>query len=152
MKFTLHETFNAPPETVFAAMTDLEQLPRWMNGVEKIEPLTEGGFVPGARFRETRKMQGKTATEEFVVGQVEPPHRWQLQVDGSKGSSGRGRYDFRYHLRPIKEGSALEMQAEISGMGLLGELLGFLFMKRMFRKNIAKDHAALKTYLQQRDA
>lgn len=44
---------------VFDFATDLAKASLFMPGVTKIEMLTEGGIKPGAKFRETRVINGK---------------------------------------------------------------------------------------------
>ncbi|MGA5197581.1 SRPBCC family protein [Streptomyces exfoliatus] len=66
----------ASPGRVWEAITDLPDMPRVLSGVEKVEVLTEGGFGVGTRWRETRRMLGKEATEEMTVTECEPPDRY----------------------------------------------------------------------------
>ncbi|MFD4376094.1 SRPBCC family protein [Streptomyces sp. NPDC058486] len=71
----------ASPGRVWEAITDLPDMPRVLSGVEKVEVLTEGGFGVGTRWRETRKMLGKEATEEMTVTECEPPDRYVTVAD-----------------------------------------------------------------------
>ncbi|WP_309054034.1 SRPBCC family protein [Streptomyces sp.] len=66
----------ASPGRVWEAITDLPDLPRMLSGVERVEILTEGVFGEGTRWRETRRMLGKEATEEMTVTACEPPDRY----------------------------------------------------------------------------
>ncbi|MGW6394219.1 SRPBCC family protein [Streptomyces sp. NPDC055103] len=71
----------ASPGRVWEAITDLRDMPRVLSGVEKVEVLTEGGFGVGTRWRETRRMLGKEATEEMTVTECEPPDRYVTVAD-----------------------------------------------------------------------
>ncbi|MER7519061.1 SRPBCC family protein [Streptomyces sp. NPDC126499] len=71
----------ASPGRVWESITDLENMPRVLSGVEKVEVLTEGGFAVGTRWRETRRMMGRTATEEMTVTVCEPPERYVTVAD-----------------------------------------------------------------------
>ena len=71
----------ASPGRVWEAVTDLPDLPRVLSGVQRVEVLTEGGFGVGTRWRETRKMLGKEATEEMTVTECEPPDRYVTVAD-----------------------------------------------------------------------
>jgi uncharacterized protein YndB with AHSA1/START domain len=149
IRFELTETIAAPPERVFAIMTDIPAAAHWMPGFVRIERLTGGEFGPGTRFRETRKMYGHEATEEFEVVAMEPPRALELHVDGTKGSSKRGLYRFRYRLEPDAAGAGTRvvLAGELTGLNRLMELLGRL-MAGTFKKACAKDLAAMKAYIE----
>ncbi|MFF6778364.1 SRPBCC family protein [Streptomyces sp. NPDC012637] len=71
----------ASPGRVWESITDLRNMPRVLSGVEKVEVLTEGGFAVGTRWRETRRMMGKSATEEMTVTVCEPTERYVTVAD-----------------------------------------------------------------------
>ncbi|GAA2797809.1 SRPBCC family protein [Streptomyces showdoensis] len=71
----------ASPGRVWESITDLRDMPRVLSGVEKVEVLTQGGFGVGTRWRETRRMMGKAATEEMTVTACEPPERYVTVAD-----------------------------------------------------------------------
>lgn len=142
---TFREEIDAPVERVFDALTQLEHAHDWMPNLVSVEKLTPGAFGVGTRWRETRKVFGKAASEEFEVTALEPNRRLDLFVDGRKGSSKRGEYRFRYDLEPMASRTVLTMNGEISGMGAVMEVLGRLFMG-MFKKMIAKDLHAMRAY------
>ena len=151
MALTMHwrEEIAAPPERVFAVMADPDSFGKWMPGFVRIERLTPPPTGVGTRFRETRKMMGREATEEFEVTAFEPPRVLGLSCDGKKGSSGSGEFRFRYMLAPGGPGTILTVDGEVGGltgcMGWCMFLLGPL-MTAFCRRAIAKDHAALKAY------
>ena len=53
----------APVSTVFALATDLDGWAGRIKAITRIEKLTPGPVRVGTRFKETRKMFGKEATE-----------------------------------------------------------------------------------------
>ncbi|MFF7443954.1 SRPBCC family protein [Streptomyces sp. NPDC008122] len=71
----------ASPGRVWEAITDLKDMPRVLSGVDRVEVLTPGGFDVGTRWRETRRMLGKEATEEMTVTECEPPDRYVTVAD-----------------------------------------------------------------------
>ena len=147
MQFSLSEWIDAPPDDVYAVATDVEGMRAWMNKLVRIEMLTEGGFRKGARWREVRKMYGKEAGEEFEVRSAKSPSAFTLCVDGSKGASKRGEYVFEHRLVPENGGTRFEMDATMSGMGLMGKILGPL-MKGAFKKAIHKDLVSMKEFIE----
>lgn len=56
-------------------VTDLEAAERRLNGVTKIEILTDGEYAVGTTWRETRQMMGRSETMTLVVSDVEAPRR-----------------------------------------------------------------------------
>jgi uncharacterized protein YndB with AHSA1/START domain len=71
---------DAPPERVFAAMTDVDGYRHWMKGFVGMEKLTAGPVGAGTEWRETRRMFGREASEVFEVTAYEPPSRLGLQA------------------------------------------------------------------------
>lgn len=146
--FQSEQQIEATPEEILDALTDFDSWSDWMDGLLRVEKLTDGAYGVGTRWRETRKLMGQEATEEFEVVEFEPPHRVALRVDGSRGSSGKGEYRFVYTLSPEAVGnSRFVMDAEIEMPGVAARLFGWLF-KSMFRKACDRDNAALKRYLE----
>lgn len=147
LKMELRETIAAPPERVFAALTDVDSLPHWMSGLVRIERLTDGPFGKGTRFREVRKMFGREAAEVFDVVEFDPPRSFALFVDGRNGSSGKGEFRFRHTLAPKGGGTELVLSGEIGGMSRIAEFFGRL-MCGFMKKAIARDLAALKAFVE----
>lgn len=84
-RLEIERTIAASPETVFAVCSDFANSAQRVEGIEKVEMLTDGPVGPGTRFRETRIMFGREATEEMEVGAYEPPTRYTL-VAASHGA------------------------------------------------------------------
>ncbi|MFD0265619.1 SRPBCC family protein [Streptomyces sp. NPDC127106] len=73
----------APVERVWRALTDLESMPDVVSGVDAVEVLTPGPFRVGTRWRETRRMFGKRATEEMYVTVCDAPERYVAEADNA---------------------------------------------------------------------
>ena len=73
-------TIAAPPERVFAAATDLASLPETMSGIDSVEVLSDGPFGEGTRWRETRTLYGRQATEEMWVTGFDPPRSYMVEA------------------------------------------------------------------------
>src|SRR5262245_47411041 len=78
---TVTKRIEAPVETVFALASDLEGAPGRIKGIKKIEMLTPGKVGVGTRFKETRVMFGKEATETMEFSAFEPDRRYELVAD-----------------------------------------------------------------------
>jgi uncharacterized protein YndB with AHSA1/START domain len=146
IRLQVQHRFSAPPERVFRALTDLDRAGEWLPGHVSAVKHGGDGFGVGTQWRETRKVFGREATEQFEVTEMDPPRRLGLRVDGTKGASKRGEYLFTYVLTPRDGGTDVVLDGEIRGMGKVWELLGRL-MAGLFRKNIVKDMQAMDDYL-----
>lgn len=123
---------------VWEALTDLQGMERVLSGVSKVEILTDGAFDVGTRWRETRRMFGKDATEEMWVTASEPPERYVVEAQ-SRGT----RYVSEWLLRadgPSATTVRMTFSAEAPGgvMGLLAKILGGVGARAVSRA-IAKD-------------
>lgn len=130
---------NASPGRVWEAITDLRDMPRVLSGVDRVEVLTEGGFAVGTRWRETRRMLGKEATEEMTVTECEPPDRYVTVAD-SHGMH----YVSELTLKPEGDGLTT-LRMRFSARPASGRTPGFLgrlvtrFGAKAVAKALAKD-------------
>lgn len=147
LHFTASEWIGASPNVVYGVATNLDLAGKWMPNFVRMEKLTSGAYGPGTRFRETRKMFGKTASELFEVVDADPPRRLALFVDGSQGTSKRGRFDYLYEFTPANDGTTVTLTGRISQIPWFWALIGRLFMGGM-RKACEMDLRAMKTYVE----
>jgi uncharacterized protein YndB with AHSA1/START domain len=72
---TVVRTIDAPVETVFRTVADINQFTKAIPHIVNVEILSEVQSGVGTRFRETRLMKGKEATTELeVMEYVENEH------------------------------------------------------------------------------
>ncbi|MBL7742462.1 MAG: SRPBCC family protein [Chitinophagaceae bacterium] len=147
IQFTLTEHFHVAKEKVFEGLTNLDAARSWMKGFVRIEKIKGDKVEPGAVWRETRKMFGKEATEEFEVTSVIPDKEIRLRVDGTKGSSRKGEYLFQYLLEEKNGGTEVTLNGEIAGLKGFSAFIGKLFAG-MFKKACRKDLLSLKQHLE----
>jgi uncharacterized protein YndB with AHSA1/START domain len=147
ISFRIDVDIDAPRSDVFEALTDLEAAREWMPDLQEIEVLSETRNGEGLRWRETRTMFGREASEVMEVTAYEPPDHIHVFADGTEGSSGRGKYDFDYRLTETDDGTHVALDAEITDMGFFMGLIGKL-MKGTFKKAIQKDLNAMKGWLE----
>jgi carbon monoxide dehydrogenase subunit G len=144
-RFSSSLSFNVPSEVLVDVLTSFETWSEWMPGLVDVDVLTEGPFDVGTRWRETRKVFGKDATEEFQVTRYDPPHSIELFVDGSKGSTGKGSYSFAYRFIPDGDGTTVELSGTIDMPGVFFRFLGGMLIGA-FRKACDRDMQALGNY------
>jgi uncharacterized protein YndB with AHSA1/START domain len=143
--FEVARHLSVAPERVFEALTDLGGAAAWMPGLVRIEP-ADAPMRVGSRWRETRRMFGHEATEEFEVTKVDAPRHLALRVDGTKGSSKRGEFLFDYSLSPAAGGTDVVLNAQIRGLTGITAFVGRLFIAP-YKKACARDLDALSQYL-----
>ncbi|MFC7448955.1 SRPBCC family protein [Rhodococcus daqingensis] len=94
----------APPAKVWSVLTDLDAAPTTLTGIISVERVSGEGYAVGTRWRETRKMLGKEATEEMWVAEVEPERRTVVRAN-SRGAD----YTTSFTLTPSGDGTDLSM-------------------------------------------
>ena len=79
-------TINAPPDSVYAAIADVEHAPSWRTGLQKVEVLSRNPM----RWRETAEW----GTITFVRDEEMPPQRLVGRIaDESEGFGGTWTYE-----------------------------------------------------------
>lgn len=144
--FTITKHIDALPEIVFKVATDFANAPEHIQGIEKVELLTDGPVQVGTRFRETRKMFGKEATEEMTVTELIPPKRFTLETE-SCGCH----YVCRHELIPDIAGTLFKLEIETQATSLMARLMSPLskLMAGTMRKMIDADLEDLKRVAEQ---
>lgn len=146
---SVERTIMAPPEAVYDVGTNVRAWAEVIPAIQEIEVLTDGPVKVGTRFRETRKMFGKNATEEMEFVEMERPRLYVLAAE-SHGS----RYRTEFHLAPIDGGTTVRMVFTAVPQTAMAKVMSFL-MKPMMKKladMCAKDLDALKAHVEARQA
>lgn len=134
---TVRQSVGAGPEITFRVFADIPNAASMIAGIEKIDMLTDGPVGIGTRWRETRIMFGKAATEEMTVTAFEP--RSYTAEAESHGTHYFSRYDFD----PAAAGTLVTLRFEGQPRSLAAKLLsvvGVLFMGQL-RRMLAQDMA-----------
>jgi uncharacterized membrane protein len=74
---------DAPIETVWAALADVADQPRWMTEMKAIRMLDQGPIGVGTRCEADVRMFGITVTDPVTITEFEPPHRYAISHDGT---------------------------------------------------------------------
>lgn len=137
LSVTVSRTVEAPVETVWAVSTDLEAAPRTMSGIDRVEILAGETFGVGTRWRETRTMMGREATEEMWITRAERPEGYTAEAE-SRG----WHYVSTFTFTPLgadRTGVRLTFAGTPTRRpNVLVRVLGGLGV-RMARKQLAKD-------------
>jgi carbon monoxide dehydrogenase subunit G len=78
---TVSTHVSAPIERVFEVFTDLDKAVERIPDIVALEVLSEGPFRVGTRWRETRVMFKKEATEEMWVTGCDPPKSYTVDAE-----------------------------------------------------------------------
>ena len=119
------------------------EVERWsdiIEAIERVEVLTPGPVAVGTRFRETRTMFGKRATEEMTVAELDPPRRLVLTAH-NHGTAYRAEHLFE----PQDNGTRLTLIFVGEPQSLLARVfspIGYMMLGTL-RRQLASDLADL---------
>jgi carbon monoxide dehydrogenase subunit G len=140
---SLTQHIQAPPEKVWSVITDIPGSAATLSGVEAVQLLTEGPYAEGTRWKETRKMLGRSETVEMWVAQVDRPRSTTV-----KAAQGGADYSTRFNLAPRDGGTDLTLTfgAEVLKPTAASRVMMAVFGKMGMaatRKALAKDLAEI---------
>ncbi len=144
MNLTVTTHIKASKETVWKIISDIENSPHNISGIEKVEVLEKPntGLV-GLKWTETRTLFGKTATETMCITEAREPEYYQTYSE-SHGAV----YEARLQLKEHGEETELSMRFEGRPVTLsakiMSALLGWMMMGAT-RKALQKDMDDIKT-------
>lgn len=134
---TVTRTIDAPLEEVWEAMTDLDTMPERIAGITHIERLTPHTHIQvGARWKETRTMFGREATEEMYVTSLEG----RTYVVESEGHGARYRSEFA--LSEVDGGTEVTMSFDAVPLTAASKLMSKVtgpMARRAVQRTVATD-------------
>jgi carbon monoxide dehydrogenase subunit G len=143
MKVSASIVIDSSPEKVWKLVTDFKNSAEMISAIDKIDVLEEPekGLV-GFKWKETRTMMGKQATEVMWVTDVEDgrSYRTRAESHGSVYLSGLSVSEENGKTRLTQ---TFEGQAQSFGAKLMNGLLGWM-IKGSTRKAFEKDLADIK--------
>ncbi len=140
--FILTRTVEAPCAEVFRVFTDFARLPERIPDIKKVEMLTDGPVGVGSRFRETRVLFKKEATEVMEVTAFEADRLITLGCD-SCGCH----YEMTHRFTPQGDGTRVEFEVKTEARSFFARLMKPLaaLMMGAMKRCIEKDIDALKS-------
>jgi ligand-binding SRPBCC domain-containing protein len=137
-RFAVSKVFPAPPAEVFAFFTDLDRLPARVKDITRIEWLTDGPVGVGTKYKESRVVFKKEATETFEVTAYEPPARFETLAH-FKSCGAEFRSDHRF--TPDGAGTRVDLVVTTRAETWFGRLFTPLahLMKPMFKRSLVAD-------------
>jgi uncharacterized protein YndB with AHSA1/START domain len=116
--FTTTIDIKAPPQRVWAVLTDIEGWPDWTASVTSVERLDSGPLVAGSR---ARLRQPKLRPAIWQITKIEKGNSFTWTTR-SPGLAITG----HHVVEPVKKGSASRVTLTIEFAGLLGPLVAWL--------------------------
>jgi uncharacterized membrane protein len=122
---------NVPVETVYAALLRIEDVPRWMVGLEEVRNLS--GLSVGDTFDWTFKMAGKLTFRGKTTFTAIEPNRY-LREDGSGDLTN----SWEWWLTPEMSGTRVKVRIEyiVPGGAVFGAIADKLFVERQNQKDL----------------
>ncbi len=133
MKLSVTQAFSAPPEKVFAALTDPAVLQKSIEGCEKLVPAGEGIFDATVRIGLAGLKGTYTGRVEFK--DVKRPESFTLITEG-KGPGSFVRGTSKVTLTPKDGGTVLVSEGDVSIGGVLAAVAS-RFIESAAKKQIA---------------
>jgi carbon monoxide dehydrogenase subunit G len=146
---TLSAFVNAPRARVFHLFADVENAPGRVKGIKRVELLTSGPVGLGTRFKETRLMFNREATEVMEFTAFDPDRSYTLGCDTCGA-----RYVSTFRFEPEGDGTRVTYEFEYRARSILAWLmkpLGWL-MRGMIRKCVQQDIDDLKAFAEKEPA
>ena len=137
MQIEVSRQINAPLDQVFEAFTDLANAPERISGIVSVELLTDGPMREGTRWKETRKMMGKEATETMWITRFDPPNCYVAEAE-SCGTH----YVSTLSFEEADGGTLVTMTFEGKPVTFVAKLFSLLMgwmMKGAVRKMVGQD-------------
>ncbi len=126
---TFERAVAAPVDQVWAVMTDVERYPERFAGVDAAVLLTGESFGVDTRWRETRRVYGRSATVEIRVTEAEALRRYVTEAH--VGARAVTAFDFTSSLDGASTSVRVTFQTE--GGGLAYRIAEFLNSRRIRR-------------------
>ena len=147
MQLSTSVSINAPKEAIWQTITNIKDAAAHINGIEKVEILEKptDAFV-GLKWRETRTMFGKTATEVMWITESVENEYYKTRAE-SHGSV----YETILSISGGPDTHELQMTFSGSpqsfGAKVMASLMGWMF-KGATRKALQKDLEDIKKHVE----
>jgi carbon monoxide dehydrogenase subunit G len=134
-------TIKAPLESVFKTVADVQRLSAALPHIVKIEFLSEVKSGVGARFRETRLMNGKEAKTELEVTEFVAKDRVRLVAADSQGTV----WDTVFAVKAANERTVLTMTMDAKTQKWLSKVFVFM-ISGMIKRAVERDMDLVKAF------
>lgn len=137
MRITVTRHVQAPIDKTYEYFIDIEKIADRIKGIETIEILEHGGEDNvGLRWRETRTMFGREATEEMWISAAEKDLFYEVQA-----KSNGMKYLTRYEFTSNSDGTGVSLSFSGRPVSLMAKIMAPMmsFMAGSMRKALEAD-------------
>ena len=128
LKLSVKEEFKGLIQKTWSTLTDLDQYPSRVKSYEAIEWLTSEKSGVGAKWKQTRRVYGKSHSQTIEVVEWREPTSFALTATEAGAT-----YLTRYSLRESKDGETTEVSAsfEVQPNNLFSKVFVKLIGKKL---------------------
>ena len=123
---TVSQHFASNPQIAFDVISDFPNAADYIDGILKVEMLTDGPIAVGSRVRETRIMMGREATEEMEVTKMVAPNEFVVEAF-SRGTE----YITSYSLAPEPNGTKVTLVFKANPQTFMSKVMAAIFSRMM---------------------
>ena len=138
-----------PIDEVFAYVSNVENMPRWVSGVRRVRLLSKK-VKAGARFSAEYAQGVRNSAIDFQIVEFDPPRRFAATAErGPFSFPFRGTFEFR----AVGDATEVTSNVETGEESLATRLANLLFgpiVRRGFQKRLQDELQALKASLSRR--
>lgn len=137
-KITVTTLVSAPITRVFEVFSDLRKAAERIPNITALELLTDGPVGEGTRWRETRLMFKKEATEEMWITSFDPPRSYTVEAN-SHGMRYETRFGFAEEAGGTRVNWTFEGTPLTLGTKIMSPVLGLMLngvMKKCMRSDL----------------
>ncbi|HEY7769356.1 SRPBCC family protein [Longimicrobium sp.] len=143
MQFTITSEVEAPPDVVFAVLSEVERWHEWTPTVTRVERLGDAG-APLAVGGRLRIVQPKVPPAEWTVTALEPGRGFRI-VSRSPGAT----VEANHWAEPMSGGHRSRVTLSVTFGGFLGRIIGWV-MRGLSERYLAQEAAGLKRRCEER--
>lgn len=131
---------NAPLDLVFKTVSEINNFRKAIPHIIDVEFVTEQQSGVGTRFKETREMNGRKATTELEVTELEPNRHVRIVSE-----AGGTLWDTVFSVQQEGDATRLEMVMEATPKSIAGKL-SLPLIKGMIQRALEADMDAVRNY------
>ncbi|MEA1903986.1 MAG: SRPBCC family protein [Actinomycetota bacterium] len=127
---TITRTFPMTQKACWDLITNIVDYPRLIDSYEAVEVTTETHEGQGARWKQTRKVFGRSHSQDLEIIEWDPDR--SLTHEAHEGGT---TYQTRYVMSPSEsgEGTSVEMTFTVEANGVFGRMVLAAFGERLVR-------------------
>jgi hypothetical protein len=143
VQFSITTEVDAPPDVVFAVLSEIERWPEWTATVTRVERLGEAGS-PLALGSRLRIVQPRVPPAEWTVTALEPGRGFRF-VSRSPGAT----VEANHWAEPMAAGQRSRVTLSVTFGGFLGRPIGWM-MRGLNQRYLEQEAAGLKRRSEER--